>query len=282
MIRLTYPFLAVLGLVAPAALQAQDDEEDLGWHDTAELTFVLTEGNASSTTFGFKNALEHVWPNAKFRFGAGGIRVESTTFDRTAVGDPDDFRVEEIEDSEVTAESYYLRTRYDRDISEALFWYAGTGWSRNTFAGIDSRVVTVGGLGNTWYESEVSAFRTDYGLTYTSQDNVDGSSTNFGGVRVSWEYWRDVTDNTRFESVLIVDENFDESSDLRADLLSALAVAMNQHLSLKVSYQVLFDNDPSLEAIPLFAVGGDPTGVDVLTPLDELDTIFTIGLVIGF
>ena len=121
LIHATKTLPAAFALLLPTPALAQDDEPDLGWHDTAELTFVLTEGNASSTTFGFKNALEHVWPDAKFRFGAGGIRVESTTFERTAIGDPDDFRVEETENSEVTAENYYLRSRYDRDISGALF-----------------------------------------------------------------------------------------------------------------------------------------------------------------
>ena len=99
--------------LAPATLLAQDDEKQLGWMDVAELTFVMTGGNASSSTFGLKNALSHVWENAVFTINAGGIRTEATAFGRTATGTPTSFTITETETSDVSAENYYLRSRYD-------------------------------------------------------------------------------------------------------------------------------------------------------------------------
>ena len=51
---------------------------------------------------------------------------------------------------EKTAENYYLRGRYDRNITERFFWYGGVGWDRNEFAGIKNRMTVFGGVGNLW------------------------------------------------------------------------------------------------------------------------------------
>ncbi len=47
-----------VGLFAfgPGSVAAQD-ERPLGWTDVAEFTFVLTSGNATSSTLGLKNTL---------------------------------------------------------------------------------------------------------------------------------------------------------------------------------------------------------------------------------
>ena len=269
-----------LGLLIPATAAAQDDEPELGWHDVAEITFVLTEGNAKSNTLGGRNLLEYLWTNARLRFDAGAIRTESTTVEKTAVGDSQDFQVAKQSDEEVTAENYFARSRYDRDISDSFFWFVGGGWDRNTFAGIENRYTGVGGIGNIWYESDVSGFRTDYGVTYTYQDNVEGKDDEFGGLRIGWDYWRQLTGNTRFDSVLLLDENLSEGSDFRTDFTNSLAVSMSEKLALKASYQLLFDNEPSGSLIPLVTLVGVPTGALVLAPLDEVDSIFTLALVI--
>ena len=55
---------AALLASGPATASAQepasaDEERPLGWRDVAEFTFVFTSGNATSSTLGLKNTLEH-------------------------------------------------------------------------------------------------------------------------------------------------------------------------------------------------------------------------------
>jgi putative salt-induced outer membrane protein YdiY len=284
-VRLSRAVMIVLsmGLLFPSIAVGQEDEEEQeepGWHNTAELSLVLTAGNAEASTVGFSNQLRHVWEDAVWRLGGGGIRTESTTAVRSAVGtSQDDFQIEEEELNEVTAENYYLRSRYDRDLSADVFWFAGIGWNRNTFAGIENRYSTNAGVGNTWFTGEGGAFRTDYSFTYTFQDNVAGGDDTFAGLRIGYEYSRKLTENTRFESVLVADENLEERSDFRTDLLNSVAVAMTETLSLKVSHQVLFDNRPSFETLSLVAPDGMPTGESVLAELEEVDTTLTVAVV---
>ena len=105
---------------------------------------------------------------------------------------------------------------------------------------------------------------------------------SFLGLRLSYDYWRKITDTTEFGSVLIVDENLDETEDLRADFSNWVSVAMSERLALKVSAQLLYDKLPGLQAVPLESPAGVPTGDTVFAELDELDSLLTVALVVNF
>lgn len=279
------PASLTLGMVAVSALEAQEAEKELGWFFTAELSFVATVGNAESNTIGVNGRADRIWEDARLRLTAGGIRTESTIDTRFAVGTVGDFEVIEQSTSETTAENYYARGRYDRYLSDLIFLFGSAGWTRNTFAGFDNRFVFAGGFGNTWLDNERHTFRTDYGVTYTIQDEVvDDPTTNdeFGGFQLGYEYDLKVTDNTSFESDGTLDDNFDELDDVRVDWLNALTVSISEVLAIKTSVLLQWDNLPSLTAVPLQNPVGTPTGETVLVPLDELDTLFTVALVFDF
>jgi putative salt-induced outer membrane protein YdiY len=266
----------LLVLLGPSGIKAQ--EEETGWKDVAELTFVLTSGNATSSTFGFKNTADYTWPNAAFKLSAGGVRARSGTVTRTATGTPDNFTVSKTTDTRTTAESYFLKGRLDRNLSEALFAFGGAGWDRNTFAGVNNRYAFVGGAGRSWFAEDTRHLKTDLGLTYTIQDDVVKNpdvDDSFLGLRASYDYLRKLTDNTEFTSVLVADQNLNETSDLRTDWTNSLAVAMSDRLALKTSYQLLYDKTPALVAVPL----GDD---EVLVPLGKVDGVFTVAIVASF
>jgi hypothetical protein len=182
--------LCCAGLLAFAGVAAEEPE--LGWSDQAELSYVLTAGNSESTTLGFKNELKRTWEKSLFSFKAAAIRAESTTFVRTAIGTPDNFVFIEDKESSLTAENYLAALRYDRKVSDFLFWYGGALWERNRFAGVENREIVEGGLGNVWVDREDVKFKTTYALTYTDQEDVvevpDQDGT-FAGVRLGWDYW---------------------------------------------------------------------------------------------
>lgn len=284
-IRLLLLTAAAMGLqlAATEGLRAQEERE-LGWFNTTELSFVLTAGNAETSTFGLNNTLERRWAQSTVRLGVGAIRTESTIITRSAVGDtPADFRVVEDESSEVTAENYYARGRYDRELSSRVFLYGGAGWERNEFAGIQNRYSVVAGLGNTWFENDVSRLATDYGITYTIQDDiveVPGADDSFVGARFSYAYRRALTGTTDYTSELVLDENLEETEDFRGAFVNSLAVSISQRLALKTSLSLLYDNLPSLESIPLERADGTPVGENVAVELEELDTLLTLALVV--
>ena len=271
--------LSVVGLLAfgPAPAAAQE-ERPLGWTDVAEFTFVLTSGNASSSTLGLKTTLEHQWEEALVHLAAGAVRAESSTTIRAATGTTGDFQVIERTDTEKTAENYFIQARLDRSLTESAYLLGGLGWARNTFAGIKNRYDVVAGAGRAWADSEDRRFKTDLGFTYTVQNDVSegpGADDSFGGLRATLDFFRSVTSTTDFSSQLVVDENLSDTDDLRTDWTSSVTVAMSENLALKASFQIRHDNLPALVDVPL--------GTDsVLVPLQKSDRTLTLALVVDF
>jgi putative salt-induced outer membrane protein YdiY len=275
----TCPMVCAAALAAATLMSAVPaSAQGFTWENATELSFVSTGGNASSTTLGVKSALTgRTGPNA-VKLEAGGIRGETHNTTRVATGTPTSFAVTETRTSQKTAESYFARARYDRSFG-GNFAFAGGGWERNTFAGVRNRYAGVAGLGRAWVDDETSRFKLDLGATYTIEKDVDpapGDDEGFGGVRLSVDARRQLTPSVEYATVLLANENLEDTEDLRTDWTNSLTVSLTGSLAFKTSLQLLFDNQPALISVPL---SGAP-GTNVLTPGDEVDTVLTVALVI--
>ena len=269
--------LAVGTLTMTGYAVAQDDPGAYTFENSTELSFVSTGGNASSSTLGLKSTLTATGGPSAFKIEVGGIRGETTFRTRTATGSATNFTVDETTSSQLTAENYFARGRYDRAFASA-FAFSGAGWERNTFAGIQNRYSFVAGLGKPWVDSDTGRIKTDIGLTYTIQKDVDPApdvDEGFGGVRLTVDAMRQLSGGAQFLSTLIVDENVEDTDDLRADWVNSLSVSLSERLAFKTSLQLLYDKQPSLQSVGLLDAGGVPTGTDVLTPGDKVDNILT-------
>ena len=278
-------FIAVCRSASPGLAQ-EEDEKKLGWFYTAELGFTLAGGNASTNSLSFGGSVRHEWKNASWKIEGAGLRAEQTSRIRTAVGpDSSNFTVVEASNSELTAESYMLATRYDRDLGGNWYAFGAAAWLRNTFAGIDSRWTLGTGVGNAWYDTDRLRFKTDYGLTYTNQTDVvpDPSvSDSYIGLGAAAEFWYQVTSTTSVESQLDFITSFAEASNWRSNWLNSVTVEISKALALKAGLLFQYNNMPALEAVPLDNPLGTPTGQTVTVELDKLDTFFTVGLVLNF
>jgi putative salt-induced outer membrane protein YdiY len=261
---------------------ARAEDKVLGWSDIAEFSYVATGGNSETSTLGLKNALKRTWEKASFELKTGAVRADSTLTTRTVSSAGPPPIVDERSTSDLTAESYALAGRYDREVSKRFFWFGGAGWDRNRFAGIENRTTAVAGVGTIWVDGETTKFRTDYAVTFTRQEDVvtdPAFDDRFLGFRLSSAFRRGFGKAATFGNDVAIDENADETSDLRVDMTNWVAVTMTDRLALKVSLQLLFDNQPAL-------VKADdpgallPPGVVALVELDELDSVFTASLVV--
>jgi putative salt-induced outer membrane protein len=289
---------ALLLALSAAPLFAQDkpaEPKKLGWKDAAELGYVITSGNSDSSTLGLKNTLNYDWEKARFEMKLGAVKAKSTAVPFFATGTATDFTRQD-NDPETTAESYYLNGRYDKNITDRFFWFGGAGWDRNTFAGVQNRYTAFGGVGNTWLDTDKTKWRTDYAVTYTKEDDViepadfDGS---FAGLRLSSNFLHKWSESGSYGNDTIVDDNLEDTSDLRVNMTNWVAVNMSTHLALKVSLQWLYDHQPALVNADLFTADPDDGGVPVDANLDgvqdqvaveadTLDSIFTTALVIKY
>jgi hypothetical protein len=276
--------LSCLLTSVPGSAQDPPPEKKLGWQNRAELALVLTAGNSETSTFGFRNRLSRIWTDAELSVEVAGLRTETATITATPVGtSADDFVLREESRSELTAENYLARAKYDRTLRPRLFAYGTGGWDRNVFAGIENRYNAAGGIGNIWYDREDFRLRTDYGISVTHQIPTIGSETTFAGLRLSADLMRKLSASTTLTHLTIGEENLDDTDDFRLDSLTALAVAMTDHLALQVSLKFLFDNVPSfVEADLISPITGLPVGILVPVQADKLDTLFNVALVVNF
>lgn len=281
---LTAALTLLLGVVGAAA--EEGDGPELGWFDEAELSLVSTDGNSQAETFSLRNTLTRVWSDARLKLSLGGLRAESTAVSRSAVGtSAADARLVESSATEVTAERYFLEARYDRQVSEGWFWYAAVGWDRNEPAGVKNRTAVAAGVGNSWFDREEARWRTDYGVTYTDQEDLvelPGQGGGFLGLRLSSDYWRRLTPTTEYTNLLAVDQNLDTSADLRATMVNTVAVKMSDSLAIKLSHELQFDNQPSLIAVPIVSPDGAAVGEELVIEADDLDSTLSLALVVAF
>jgi putative salt-induced outer membrane protein YdiY len=254
-----------------------------GTYANADLSYVLTSGNSTTSSLGFKGDVTHRWARHSIGFAAGGLRASSSPDARFAVGTPGDFEVRRP-DAELTAEYYYGRGRYDYKLSDRLFYTAGAGWERNRFSGIENRWVADTGIGCIFIGNERTTFRGTAGVTYTDESYTvdDGQDGSFFGARLGWDFKQKLLENTTFTHTLIADENLEDTDDLRVDAQVGLQVSMTKTLGLKVNWRLLWDNQPALAAYDLFTPGGINTGLTVLAPYKELDQGFSVSLVFSF
>ena len=263
----------------PRGIAGQDAA--FSWANATELSFVSTSGNASASTLGLKSSLVGTGGQNTFALELGGIRGETNVRTITATGTVESFTVGETTTAQLTAESYFAQGRYQRAF-DGVHVFTGAGWDRNTFAGVQNRYAVVAGLGRTWADGETGHFKTDVGATYTIQKDVDpapGADDAFGGMRVSVDALRHLSESAQYASILVTDANVGDTDDFRADWINSLSVSLSDRLAFKTSFQLLYDHQPALLNVPLFDTGGAETGT-VLTPGDEIDSVLTVALVI--
>jgi len=269
-------------LLASTTLLAEDEKKEPGLYLTGDLGFLLTSGNSKSNSLGLKVDLARLWSKQAFRFSAGALRQGSSPA-RIAVGTPTEYELL-VPDPNTTAEEYFARAAYDRQINDRLFYTLGGGWERRPFAGIENRWMGGAGLGYAFASGKPTDFRAILGFTYTKEDPVleDPSvDDDFAGLRLSWELKQVVTSTTDLTHAFRFDQNLSEGSDSRIDTDVALAVAINKTLALKAGFHLWFDNLPALEGLPLFDPSGLPTGLTVPVQLKKVDTQVSLALVVN-
>jgi putative salt-induced outer membrane protein YdiY len=266
------------------AIAEEQEEKKTGWFDAAEVGLAFTDGNSETESINFDNKLWRVWEKARFNVDFGGLRA-ATAPSPYAVGDPPTIV---RPDPVTTAEKYYFRTEYRRQIHERFYWFGGAGWDRNSDAGIDNRYSVYGGVGNVWWGRDDLKFSTEYGVSYTDQeDEIPDPRTDdtYLGLRLAWKYLNQFGKVTTYTNDFEFFGNGEDSDAWRFNMDNKLTVAMSKKLALSVGLVWLYNNVPALKEIPLFDVDPSQGGIQIGTlaiPSKKWDTIFTVNLVLKF
>ena len=254
----------------------QEDEPVRAWSSDTELSVVVAEGNAAAQTFGFKNTVRRNWDSSRLRARFDGVRsmasIEPSLLVRPGFrfpigGQLEDFDAVMLEpDLEPDVEQYFVEGRFDRDITERVFWNVGSTWDRNNEAGILNRVTVFGGVGNSWLDTDEIVLSTSYGVSYTDREETQSDLLKdkaFTGIRISSDYVHQLGRLTRFDSDFTMNANLSAITDRSINTTNAVGVSVNDYLSLRVSLQFLHEQKPSFEDVDIVARVAviDPDGI---------------------
>ncbi len=276
--------LATAFALRPAPARGEEEKKGLlgPWKDTAELSFVMTGGNSATSTFSFGNTLKRNWAKDSLTIKAFALSSRATTVSRTAQGTETDYTVLEEKRTNLVAENFALSGLYDHRLSQKFVLQFGLGWDRNKFAGVAGRVIMTAGTGYAWVETKRTTLKTEGGLTYTWRKYFGQSASSFAGFRAIALFEQKILETSTVASTFIFDDNLKRTVDWRYDWTNSLAASISKVLALKTSLRLLYAHLPAEQAVPLFDLGGNATGLTVPVPLKRLDSIFTTSIVINF
>lgn len=269
--------LSIVLLAAATGAYAADPPPELGWKTKLDLSYVLTSGNAESSSLGFNGESVRTWESSKLAFRALAIKAKNTD----TVGTVDGINL--IEEETVSAERYMFAVDFERKLSPKLFWMTTGSWERNEPTGISNRYLLAAGLGNQWYDTETFKWKTNYLATGTSEEPVVGDTADYLGLRLGSDLLWKFSPTAEYKNLFFFDEDLDETDNWRAEMTNAVTVTMTKTLALKASLILYYDNVPALRSVDVLdPVTLEPTGTTALIELDEMDSVFTTSLVISF
>jgi putative salt-induced outer membrane protein len=216
---------------------------------SADLGFVSVSGNTSVTTLSLGEKWIRRMARWEFKQDLGVV------YGRT--------------DGTETSNLMKASLRGDYGLGANLALYARTAFDRNKFAGVKSRFAEGLGLVAKLAATDVNQLNLEGGFELTQQDNLDGTSDSFASLRgaTSWKHM--FTSNAYFFQGIELLPNLDDGEDYRINSETTIVAPLSSHVAMKASYQLRFDNLPSLNAAGT-------------APLRKSDRILSTGIQLTF
>lgn len=216
---------------------------------SADLGFVSVSGNTSVTTLSVGEKWVRRIARWEFKQELGAIYGKT--------------------DSVETSNLLKGSVRGDYGLGANVALYARTAFDRNKFAGVKSRFAEGFGLVAKLAATDVNQLNLEGGFELTQQDNLDGTSGSFSSLRGATSWKRMFSANAYFFQGLEVLPNLDDREDYRINSETTVVAPLSSHVAMKASYQVRFDNLPSLNAAGT-------------SPLRKSDRILSTGIQLTF
>lgn len=222
-----------------------EEQENRPWKDEAELAVVNTTGNTDVFSLYFKNQLQYI--------------REDTFVAKWTVG-----ALTSKKDGETSAERYETEVRFDHFFDSTTYAYLAGGWLKDRFAGFDNRVYIGPGGGYRFFSGPHHFLTGELGANYTMEDYIVADAGHFAEGRVFGKYEYVFNDSGRFEQGVEFLQAFDDNANYKINSMTAVTASMTRVLSLKVSYEVRYQNRPRP------------------ADLEKTDTIFGAALVLTY
>ena len=227
--------------------QDQPPEEEKRFSNQTSFSLVNTTGNTDTLSLSGENEMAYAFSERWSSSWLLGAIYKET-------------------DGEKESERYYSDIRADYSFTDRWYAYGLGSWYRDQFSGFDNRIGIGPGLGYKFLIGPRHFLKLEMGADYTYEDYTDALEDNrqFLEGRLFGKYEWAFTEKTKFSQGLEYLQSLEDSANWKFNSNTALITALTDILALKLSYALLYNNDPR------------PTG------LKNTDTLFTTSLVFSF
>jgi len=213
--------LIISSLFASASLFSQDKN----WSNSTELSFVNTSGNTEVTTLSAKDKLTY-----KF-----SPKIETMLQLATLYGKSDGVK---------NSENYSAKLKGSYLISEKLYTSLIAGWSKDEFAGIDSKMWLGPALGYKVLTGPKNTLDFEAGVEYVDEKFTDGTKNDYFNGRAFTEYKYAFSEKSNLSQSLEFNYDFENGDNYDIASVTAVTTSLSDMLSLKASYNINFVNAP--------------------------------------
>lgn len=214
-----------------------------------DLGFVSVSGNTSITTLSLGEKWIRRMTRWEFRQELGAVYGKT--------------------DGAETSNLWKASLRGDYGLGVRLALYARTAFDRNKFAGVTSRFAEGLGLVAKLAATDINQLNIEGGFELTQQNNLDGTSDSFTSLRGATTWKHMFSANAYFFQGIEFLPNLDDGEDYRVNSETTVVAPLSSHVAMKASYQLRFDNLPSLNAAGT-------------APLRKSDRILSTGIQVTF
>ena len=216
--------IALFGtLLLAGSVYAQDEEEvlDTSWSGVGEFGFVSTSGNTDTESLNLR--LEFVKQTENWRYRLGG-----TALSASKNGDKD-------------AERYTAEFQADRKINDVSYLFGVYRYDADKFGAYDPQQSVTLGYGRQLMKSDSHELTGEIGVGYKKSEVRDTgvSSSEVIGRLLLDDTWV-ITPSTTWSNRLLVEAGSDNTF---TQFNTALVVAMNERLALKLGYEIRNNTD---------------------------------------
>ena len=212
----------------------------------AEFGGNVTTGNSAYYTFTSTLNGSYRWDKSKLGL-VGGMLVGKGIVDGDGSGALE--QAERDVGYVENARRYYADARYDYFVGEKDSLYFLAGAFIDPFAGYDLRSHEQIGYSRTFVDGEDTTFVGEIGMDYAQENYVDSPDVDPGyrdviAARVMLGVTHNFSESVGLSETIEVYENVLDPVDVRVLNSFALSAAMSEKLALKLSHNLIFDNQP--------------------------------------
>ncbi len=171
-------------------------------------------------------------------------------------------------DGDKTDERYRAYGIVNHHYSDRWYTYAEAGFLRNPFEGYEQQYNGGLGVGYVIIDDKIQLLKVRGGYQYRWANFTDGTDDDFHYLKLGANYNYYFSEKNTFESELNFLEDLENADDFETVLRMGLKLLIVDSLSLRIGFEVKYDNTPALD--------------DDGNELDTTDTTTTVGIVYDF